>query len=276
MPQKPQLLALPSATFESGTSLSAHQILDLERPATFWERLFPLIAIPFSVLLIGFIALLPMTWQQQAVFGVLFIFSAWLLHRLRGGRAVTLCIALFSLCATARYAYWRGNTFYEYLLSPWQHVSSVNAFFMLLLLGAESYSFLILVLGFTQTIMPLRRPVKPLPQDRSVWPTVDILIPTFNEPLEIVRYTVLAAQEMDWPRDRFTVTILDDGERKEFEAFAEEAGVGYIARTEHSGAKAGNINNAIEQTIGEYVAIFDCECDHIPTRSFHDRMVSCG
>jgi cellulose synthase (UDP-forming) len=266
MSKKPQLLASSPAPFESSASLSGQQILDLDRPATVIERLFPVVAIPLSILLVGFVASLPMTWQQQAIFGVLFIISAWLLHRFRAGRAVTLGIALFSLCATARYGYWRGNTLYEYLLSPWQHVHPLNAIFMLLLLGAEFYSFLILILGFMQTIVPLRRPVKPLPPDRSSWPTVDIMIPTFNEPLEIVRYTVLAAQEIDWPTDRLTITILDDGEREQFRDFATEAGVGYIARTEHSGAKAGNLNNAIDQHFGEYIAMFDC--DHVPTRSF--------
>jgi cellulose synthase (UDP-forming) len=231
-----------------------------------FERLFPLVAIPLSILLIGAVAMLPMTWQQQALFGVLFVITAWLLHRFHGGHAVTLSIALFSLCATARYAYWRGNTLYEYLLSPWQHVPPLSALFMLLLLAAEFYSFFILVLGFMQTVVPLRRPVKAMPSDRSNWPTVDIMIPTFNEPLEIVRYTVLAAQEIDWPTDRLTITILDDGDREHFKKFAAEAGVGYIARTEHSGAKAGNLNNAIDQHLGEYVAFFDC--DHVPTRSF--------
>ena len=245
---------------------ATHDYEKLDKRATLLESLFPLIAIPFAVLLVVFTALLPMTWQQQAIFGALFIVAAALLHWVHPGRAVTIGIAIFSLCATARYAFWRGNSLYEYLFSPWQHASVLSSVLMLLLLGAEFYSFLILLLGFMQTIMPLRRPLKPLPADRSLWPTVDIMIPTYNEPLEVVRYTVLAAQEIDWPRDRLTITILDDGEREYFEEFAQQVGVGYIARTEHTGAKAGNLNNAIEQTLGDYVAIFDC--DHIPTRSF--------
>ncbi len=40
----------------------------------------------------------------------------------------------------------------------------------------------------------------------------------------------------------------------------------YVARTTHEHAKAGNINNALKQATGEFVAIFDC--DHVPTRSF--------
>ena len=204
-----------------------------------------------------------MTWQQQAVFGALFIIAAWLLHRIHSGRIVTLGVAIFSLCATARYAFWRGDSLYAYLLSPWQHASAISAVLMLLLLAAEFYSFLILVLGFMQTVMPLRRPVKPLPADRSLWPTVDIVIPTYNEPLEIVRYTVLAAQEIDWPKDRLTIIILDDGERDEYQEFAEQVGVGYIARTEHSGAKAGNLNNGRSSTTQQcfhYRSAFRCTC----------------
>ena len=62
------------------------------------------------------------------------------------------------------------------------------------------------------------------------------------------------------------MVLLDDGARSEFRQFAAEAGVRYIARTEHSGAKAGNLNHALRLTKGEFVTIFDC--DHIPTRSF--------
>lgn len=241
-------------------------VIAVDRPATFAERAFPFLALPALVCMIAFVALLPMTWQQQVGFGVLSIAAAWVLHRSHRGRVVTLTIATFSLCATMRYAFWRGNTLAQYLFSPWQRVPVVSAVLMVLLFAAELYSFTILVLGFMQTIAPLRRPVKPMPADRSLWPTVDIMIPTYNEPLDIVKYTAMAAQAIDWPQDRLTLTILDDGEREEFRRFAAEAGIGYIARTEHSGAKAGNLNNAIEQTLGEYVAIFDC--DHVPTRSF--------
>ena len=39
-----------------------------------------------------------------------------------------------------------------------------------------------------------------------------------------------------------------------------------MTRLDNAHAKAGNINAALKNTSGEYVAIFDC--DHIPTRSF--------
>jgi cellulose synthase (UDP-forming) len=98
------------------------------------------------------------------------------------------------------------------------------------------------------------------------WPDVDVLIPTYNEPLDVVRSTVLAAMDMDYPADRVKVYILDDGRRTEFAEFAKQCGAGYITRVGNKHAKAGNINNALTQTTGEYVTIFDS--DHIPTRSF--------
>ena len=82
----------------------------------------------------------------------------------------------------------------------------------------------ILFLGYLQTLWPLRRTPVPLPDDTDMWPAVDLLIPTYNEPLSVVRYTALAAMNIDWPADKLNVYILDDGKREEFRQFAEEAG----------------------------------------------------
>ncbi len=149
---------------------------------------------------------------------------------------------------------------------PGNHWGVLDAFFIFSLLLAELYAFLILFLGYFQTIWPLRRAPVSLPEDTGEWPHVDVIIPTYNEPLEVVRYTALGALNMDWPADRMHVYILDDGRRKEFEQFAFEAGIGYKTRSGNEHAKAGNINSALESMSSPYVAVFDC--DHVPTRSF--------
>ncbi len=82
----------------------------------------------------------------------------------------------------------------------------------------------------------------------------------------MVRYTALASLNIDWPADKLNVYILDDGNREEFRAFALEAGIGYIDAEQQRGAKAGNINNALESLTAPFVAVFDS--DHVPTRSF--------
>jgi cellulose synthase (UDP-forming) len=230
------------------------------------DHLYTWLALPLIFSVLALVALVPMTWQQQALFGVLMVGAAWLIDRRKSGQTTTILLVFLCLCATARYGYWRCATLWQYLHSPWEHVSPTAAVLMLTLLAAELYAFLILVLGFFQTIAPLNRPPLLMPEDPEIWPVIDVLIPTYNESLDVVRYTVFAALQMDWPADKLNVVLLDDGGRREFQQFAAEAGVRYIARTEHSGAKAGNLNNALRQTNGDYVAIFDC--DHIPTRSF--------
>jgi cellulose synthase (UDP-forming) len=81
-----------------------------------------------------------------------------------------------------------------------------------------------------------------------------------------VRTTAFAARNIDYPPDKLHVYVLDDGRREEFRKFCEEAGVGYVTRTDNKHAKAGNINRALQNLTSPYVAIFDC--DHVPTRSF--------
>mgnify|MGYP000358390293 FL=1 len=136
----------------------------------------------------------------------------------------------------------------------------------LILLIAETYAWVVLVLGYFQVVWPLNRQPVPLPEDMDLWPTVDIFVPTYNEDLNVVKNTVYASLGIDWPKDKISVWILDDGNREEFRQFARDVGVEYIARATHEHAKAGNINNALKYAKGEFVSIFDC--DHVPTRSF--------
>jgi cellulose synthase (UDP-forming) len=234
--------------------------------ASWLNRLSPWLILPLIISVLAFVALIPMTWQQQASFGVLVVVAAFLIDRSKRGPAATILLVLLCLCATTRYAYWRSATLWDYLHRPWAHVSALAAVLMLILVGAEFYTFLILLLGFFQTIAPLKRPPLLMPDNPEAWPVVDVLIPTLHESLDVVRYTVLAALQMDWPAKNLNIILLDDGGRSEFREFAKQAGVRYIARTEHSHAKAGNLNNALRQINGEFVTIFDC--DHIPTRSF--------
>jgi cellulose synthase (UDP-forming) len=158
-----------------------------------------------------------------------------------------------------RYAWWRITTTLEF--DTWTEAVLGTG-----LLLAEMYTWLVVVFGFIQTVWPLQRKPAPLPLDRNVWPTVDVYIPTYNEPMSVVRPTTMAAMALDWPHDKLRIYILDDGRRAEFRAFAESVGVGYMIRPDNKHAKAGNLNHAMKQTQGELVAIFDC--DHMPTRSF--------
>jgi cellulose synthase/poly-beta-1,6-N-acetylglucosamine synthase-like glycosyltransferase len=55
------------------------------------------------------------------------------------------------------------------------------------------------------------------------------------------------------------------------EALANELGVIYITRPNNLHAKAGNLNNALEQTDGEFVIVLDA--DHVPEPHFITRLI---
>jgi cellulose synthase (UDP-forming) len=205
-------------------------------------------------------------WKQQAIVGALTLVIVFILYSFSHAYVTTLMLIVASLLTTCRYAVWRVTQVYQTVTDPSSDLSWIELFFMFLLLAAEMYAFSILLLGFIQTIYPLRRPPVPLPPDSATWPEVDVLIPTYNEPLSIVRSTALAAINIDYPRDKMHVYLLDDGKREEFRGFCEQIGIGYITRSDNLHAKAGNINRALTKLKAPLVAIFDC--DHVPTRSF--------
>ena len=167
-----------------------------------------------------------------------------------------LVVALLSVCVSVRYVVWRG-------LETLALDRTEDAVLSLLLYGAEIYGVGVLILGYFQTSIMIPRTPRPLPDDSEL-PSVDVFIPTYNEGVDILRRTILGARAMEWPRMR--IYLLDDGRRPEMKAVAAELGVEYITRTDNRHAKAGNINAALQQTTGEFVAIFDC--DHVPVRSF--------
>ena len=219
-----------------------------------------------GLIFLCFTATLYLTWPQQALMAALILVIAVWMDRNSTSYLVTLTLMLLSVYVTCRYAFWRLNSVVGFLRDPGHPWSVLDAFFIWLLLLAEGYAFVVLFLGYLQMLWPLRRTPVALPEDVEEWPPVDLLIPTLNEPLSVVRFTALAAMNIDWPADKLHVYLLDDGRREEFRAFAEEAGVGYIARDDNRDAKAGNINHALALLRSPYVAVFDS--DHVPTRSF--------
>ena len=210
----------------------------------------------FFCLAVFVVTPLDLRTQFALAFGTVAV--SLLLARSRSALA-TLALVLVSITATGRYFYWRLTTT---IGGEW----SFDAVLGGVLLAAELYSGAMLILAYGQSVAGLRRKPVPLPEDIASWPDVDVFVPTYNEPLDVVRATVLAAATIDWPADRLRVYLLDDGKRPAFRAFAAEAGVGYLVRPDNKHAKAGNLNHALTKTSGEYIAIFDC--DHVPTRSF--------
>lgn len=199
----------------------------------------------------------------------------WLL-RLRGiWRHVFL--ALGSV-VVLRYAYWRTTA----TLPP---VSDLASFVPgLILYIAEMYCIVMLAISLFVISDPRKRPGAP-PVAPEAAPTVDVLVPSYNEPADILALTLSAAKAMDYPAGRVTVYLLDDGATSEkldsrdpevariarrraaeLKALCGKLGVTYHARHWNENAKAGNLNSGLEISRGELVVVFDA--DHAPDRNF--------
>lgn len=216
------------------------------------------VLIPVSGTVLALLITQPFELWSQFVFVVFLWLVAMAVRRLPG-RFPTLILVALSMLVSGRYIWWRYTATLH-----WD--TRQDMVFGLILLAAETYSWLVLILGYFQTAWPLNRQLAPLPADPRTWPAVDVFIPTYNEDLNVVKPTVYAALGLDWPAGKLRVHLLDDGGRDEFREFASQVGVTYRVRPDRQHAKAGNLNYSLRDSYGDLVAIFDC--DHIPSRSF--------
>src|SRR5690242_19772384 len=105
------------------------------------------------------------------------------------------------------------------------------------------------------------------PPPRSAPPglDVDVLVPVYDEPLELVERALSAAVAIRYPHRTF---LLDDARDPRFAALAGRLGATYATRDDGGGAKAGNVNAALARATGDFVAVFDV--DHVPAPDFLD------
>jgi len=179
-------------------------------------------------------------------------------------RVVVVTILLF---LTIRYLLWRSASTLN-VATPLDGVFSLGLFFLELFMLLSNCILMFLMLR----VRDRRHQADQVSLDviaGTFTPTVDVMIPTYDEPLFILRRTVIGCQALDYPCK--TVYLLDDTRRPEVKTLAAELGCEYISRTDHSYAKAGNLNHAIAQTTGELIVVFDA--DFVPTTNFLTRTV---
>lgn len=101
------------------------------------------------------------------------------------------------------------------------------------------------------------------------WPPVTVQLPVYNERYVIERL-LIAVSELDYPRDRLEIQVLDDSDDITSEIIAgfvrdQQAGglnIHHIQRPERTGFKGGALAHGFHISLGEYIAIFDA--DFIP------------
>ena len=96
---------------------------------------------------------------------------------------------------------------------------------------------------------------------------IDVLVPTYNEDCAMLESTLQHCINMDYPHKTW---LLDDGNRPEMKLLAEKLGVNYLKREKNTGAKAGNLNHALQYIQGELIAVFDA--DFRPEKEFLSRL----
>ena len=179
-------------------------------------------------------------------------------------RAVVVAIVL---ALTIRYVLWRSLATLN-LSDPLNGIFSLGLFFLEMLMVFTSSIQLYLMLRVKDRRREADRMAVAV-ESGNFGPTVDIFIPTYNEPAFILRRTVIGCQALDYANKK--VYLLDDTKRPEIKLLAKELGCEYITRPDNIHAKAGNINHATALTNGELIVVFDA--DFIPTKNFLTRTV---
>ncbi|MEO1300334.1 MAG: glycosyltransferase [Cyanobacteria bacterium J06636_16] len=168
---------------------------------------------------------------------------------------------------TGRYLWWRSTQTLN-LSNPLDGVFSLGLFALELFILTSGIIQLFLLLR----VRDRRKAADQLSQavlSGEFAPTVDVMIPTYDEPAFILRRTIMGCQALAY--EPKTIYLLDDTRRPEIKALAEELGCEYITRPDNRHAKAGNLNHAIPKTSGELLVLFDA--DFVPTKNFLTRTV---
>ena len=104
-------------------------------------------------------------------------------------------------------------------------------------------------------------------------PKVTVQLPMYNE-MYVAERIIDTTAELDYPRDKFQIQVLDDStdETKEIiankvkELAAKGIDIIHIHRTDRTGYKAGALDSAMDKVSGEFIAIFDA--DFVPDTDF--------
>jgi cellulose synthase (UDP-forming) len=114
---------------------------------------------------------------------------------------------------------------------------------------------------------------RPLPEGSE--PPVGVIVPTCGEAVPMVLRTVASVLEQDWPHDRMTLVVSDDGHDPALEAALAGLPVVYHsppprdAPGRDGAAKAGNLNSALAMLVAEHP-----EIRYVETRDADDELGS--
>ena len=232
---------------------------------------------------ISFAMSLQTSIEAQILLGFVLVIILILLRPLTSTLLARILFVMLASTLVLRYYFWRlFSTLPEAGLTP-------EYFAAIILLAVETIAIVQFFITGLINLDPKKqtKPPQVLPED---FPTVDVLIPTYNEPIDLVKETAIGAVNMVYPQQKLKIYICDDGatddrfnshdkeisnlaktRRTELKKICQELGITYLTRPANIKAKAGNLTSALESTNGDLVVVFDA--DHIPSQDFLARTV---
>lgn len=225
---------------------------------------------------------LPINLQAQLIAGSAIVAAMIVLKTIKPEGVWRLISLSLGTAIVLRYVYWRTTE----TIPP---INQLENFIPgILLYMAEMYNVCMLGLSLFVVAKPLAvRESPPVPAEP---PTVDIFVPSYNEDATLLATTLAAAKGIDYPADRVTVWLLDDGgtdqkcrsqnvkeaviaqdRRAHLQQLCADLDCKYLTRARNEHAKAGNLNNGLAHSSAELVAVFDA--DHAPARDFLNETV---
>jgi cellulose synthase/poly-beta-1,6-N-acetylglucosamine synthase-like glycosyltransferase len=177
--------------------------------------------------------------------------------------------------------YWRRNM--DPASNPFRGIYQLNSFDLAIMLP---YFFVMIVLAvygihryaLVYNYYKNRKHVPGPPPEMATWPKVTVQLPIYNERYVIERL-VEAVSQFDYPHGLLEIQVLDDSTDQTREIARDCVDryralglpISYIHRDNREGYKAGALQEGLESTAGEFVAIFDA--DFIPPPDFLRRTV---
>ncbi|MCC3152458.1 glycosyltransferase family 2 protein [Hymenobacter sp. BT770] len=122
------------------------------------------------------------------------------------------------------------------------------------------------------------RPDAALPPAPAAWPRVTVQLPLYNEQ-NVVERVIDATAALDYPPELLHIQVLDDSTDATVALAAARVAhhtgrglrISHVRRPTREGYKAGALRHGMDETDGEFIAIFDA--DFVPTPDFLRRTV---
>jgi cellulose synthase (UDP-forming) len=97
-------------------------------------------------------------------------------------------------------------------------------------------------------------------------PHIDVWIATYDESWQILEKSIVGALNLDYPKEKLHIWVLDDKHRAWLGKCCAELGVHHVTRPDNKGRKAGNHNHALAKTSAPFILSLDA--DFVPFPNF--------